>query len=72
MNGKGDKLRKGANLKAYYDNYDKIFSKKTVEEWQKIYKDIIIDYDGFRHLSRTDKITATEYENGISKCTVQL
>jgi len=29
MNGKGDKLRKGANLKAYYDNYDKIFRKQA-------------------------------------------
>lgn len=27
MNGKGDKLRKGANLKRYRDNYDKIFKK---------------------------------------------
>ena len=25
--GKGDKLRKGANLKAYWDNYDAIFRK---------------------------------------------
>ncbi len=29
MNGKGDKLRKGANLKAYYDNYDSIFRKQS-------------------------------------------
>ena len=26
--GKGDKLRKGANLKKYRDNYDAIFRKK--------------------------------------------
>ena len=32
MNGKGDKLRKGANLKAYYDNYDKIFRKQITTE----------------------------------------
>jgi hypothetical protein len=25
--GKGSKIRKGANLKAYRDNYDKIFRK---------------------------------------------
>jgi predicted protein tyrosine phosphatase len=31
MAGKGDKLRKGANLKAYYDNYDKIFGKKEMK-----------------------------------------
>lgn len=28
MNGKGDKLRKGANMALYYQNYDKIFRKK--------------------------------------------
>jgi hypothetical protein len=27
MNGKGSKTRKGANLKAYWDNYDSIFRK---------------------------------------------
>jgi hypothetical protein len=25
--GKGDKIRKGADLKAYWDNYDNIFKK---------------------------------------------
>jgi len=30
--GKGDKLRKGADLKAYWSNYDEIFRKKTVEQ----------------------------------------
>lgn len=28
MSGKGDKLRKGANLKLYYENFDEIFRKK--------------------------------------------
>jgi hypothetical protein len=28
MNGKGDKIRKGANLALYWENYDKIFRKK--------------------------------------------
>jgi hypothetical protein len=28
--GKGSKLRKGANLKAYRDNYDKIFRKVEI------------------------------------------
>lgn len=27
MNGKGDKLRKGANLELYRQNYDEIFNK---------------------------------------------
>lgn len=30
--GKGDKLRKGADLQAYWNNYDEIFRKKTVEQ----------------------------------------
>lgn len=29
MAGKGDKLRKGANLQAFWDNYDLIFSKNN-------------------------------------------
>ena len=28
MNGKGSKIRKGANLSAYWNNYDSIFRKK--------------------------------------------
>jgi hypothetical protein len=40
MAGKGDKLRKGANLKAYWDNYANIFGKKTVEQLQEPSKDV--------------------------------
>jgi hypothetical protein len=40
MAGKGDKLRKGANLKAYWDNYSNIFGKKTVEQLQEPAKDV--------------------------------
>jgi len=38
--GKGSKLRKGANLPSYWDNYDKIFSKtkKTITSPMKIIK----------------------------------
>lgn len=39
MAGKGDKLRKGANLKAFWDNYDNIFGKKAVEQLQEPAKD---------------------------------
>lgn len=39
MAGKGDKLRKGANLKAYWDNYSNIFNKKAVEQLQQPIKD---------------------------------
>lgn len=30
--GKGDKLRKGADLKKYWDNYDRIFKNKQKNE----------------------------------------
>jgi hypothetical protein len=32
MNGKGDKIRTGSNLKAYRDNYDMIFKKKEPKD----------------------------------------
>lgn len=32
MNGKGSKLRKGANLKAYRENYDRIFKKSDEKQ----------------------------------------
>lgn len=39
--GKGPKTRKGANLSAYWDNYDSIFRKKELskEEVKKLKKD---------------------------------
>ena len=36
-NGKGDKLRKGANLQAYWSNYDEIFRKKEVTDGEQIW-----------------------------------
>lgn len=71
-NGKGDSLRKGANLSAYYDNYDNIFrrEKKTVYQWQEKFGDIIKSYDGFRHIKETDLITEEEYNNGVVRCTL--
>jgi hypothetical protein len=32
QNGKGDSLRKGANLSAYWNNYDSIFRKSPIEK----------------------------------------
>lgn len=71
-NGKGDSLRKGANLSAYYDNYDNIFrrEKKTVYQWQEKFGDIIKSYDGFRHIKETDLITEEEYKTGLTSCTI--
>lgn len=33
--GKGPEIRKGADLKAYWDNYDKIFRKDRPKEEKK-------------------------------------
>jgi hypothetical protein len=73
MAGKGDSLRKGANLSAYWSNYDDIFRRrKTVYEWQKHFGHVIKSYDGFREYREDDLLTKEEYESGYIKCTVQL
>lgn len=74
QNGKGDKLRKGADLNAYWQNYDNIFRRprKTVFEWQKHFGHVIKSYDGFREYNHDDLLTQEEYESGYIRCTVQL
>ena len=70
--GKGDSLRKGANLNAYWQNYDSIFrQRKTVFEWQKHFGHVIKSYDGFRQYSQEDLLTQEEYESGYIRCTAQ-
>jgi hypothetical protein len=70
--GKGDKLRAGANLDAYWSNYDNIFRKrKTIKQWQNHFNDIIMDYDGFREYNSDDLITEQEYKKLIQLCTLQ-
>jgi hypothetical protein len=34
--GKGDRLRKGSNQKAYSDNYDRIFGKRQPQQQQTL------------------------------------
>lgn len=70
--GKGDNLRKGANLSAYWDNYDNIFRrpKKTIAEWAAHFGDQIKSYDGFREYSCADLLTEEEYREGLIRCTV--
>lgn len=69
--GKGDSLRKGANLSAFWDNYDLIFRKrKTVLEWQKHFGDRIKSYDGFREYNQDDLLTEKEYQKGLPHCTM--
>ena len=42
--GKGDKIRQGANLKAYWDNYDNIFRKEPEIDMQAImWKNLVED-----------------------------
>lgn len=70
MAGKGDKLRKGANLKAYSDNYDRIFRKrKTFTAWAKHFGDILVDFSGFRDYNSDDQLTEQEYKQGLLLCT---
>jgi len=70
--GKGDNLRKGANLSAYWSNYDDIFRrpKKTIAEWAAHFGDHIKSYDGFREYSCADLLTEEEYKGGLIRCTV--
>lgn len=67
--GKGDKLRKGANLEKYWENYDKIFCKrKTFLQWQKYFNDCIVSYDGFREYNSDDLITEQQYKHHLQQC----
>lgn len=71
--GKGDKLRAGANLQAFWDNYDIAFGKKkTVKQWQQHFNDIIVDYDGFREYNSDEFITEQKYKELIQLCTLQM
>ena len=61
--GKGDKLRKGANLNSYWENYDQIFrKKKTVKEWQSFLSLKIENYNGFREYNSDDLLTEQEFK----------
>ena len=41
QNGKGPELRKGANLLAYWENYDSVFRRQTWQEWAKELGEVI-------------------------------
>ena len=70
MAGKGDKLRKGANLKAYGDGYDRIFTKrKTIKEWQLHFRDVSVDFNGFKEFNSDDLLTESQYKTSRSRCT---
>jgi hypothetical protein len=49
MNGKGPQVRKGANLQAYWNNYDNIFRKKKEELSDKDIEEMKDDADTMSH-----------------------
>lgn len=67
--GKGDKLRKGADLKAYWNNYDNIFRRQTWQEWARELGETIIDPDGFDRTNPNKKYSRKEFDEGLPDCT---
>jgi hypothetical protein len=67
QNGKGDKLRKGANLPAYWENYDRVFQKrKTVKEWSEFLGVKIQNWSGFEEFNIDDLLTEEEFKKGLN------
>ena len=68
--GKGDKIRKGANLKAYWDNFP-LEEKNTASYWGCKMGYNILDHKGFRDMKPGDKLTEYEFmkrlEKGVEK-----
>jgi hypothetical protein len=68
--GKGDKLRAGANLGAYWGNYDDVFRKrKTIKQWQHHFNDAIIDCTTLKQHNSEDLLTEQEYKKLQQSCT---
>ncbi len=64
--GKGDKVRKGANHKAYWDNFP-FDEKNTISYWGHKMGYNILDYKGFRDVKPGDKLTEHEFMKRIEK-----
>jgi hypothetical protein len=66
MNGKGSKLRKGANLQAYWDNYP-YPEKLTVSQWMEKLGISAheIDIGKYSDIKVGGKITEQEFNNRI-------
>ena len=58
--GKGSKLRQGANLNAYWNNYP-FPEKLTVNQWIEKHGDKDVDMNSFKDLSLGKRITEDEY-----------
>lgn len=64
--GKGDKLRKGSNLRAYWDNFP-FDEKNTISYWGHKLGYNISDHKGFRDVKPGDKLTEFEFMKRIEK-----
>jgi hypothetical protein len=61
--GKGDKLRKGANMTKYWDNYDAIFAKKkSIGEWQKHFNVQPCDYAHAKTFNNDEIVTEQQFK----------
>jgi len=67
MAGKGSKLRKGANLGNYWNNFP-FEEKNTVTYWKNKFGDKIADEKGFRDLAVGTKISEKEYLQRLEEC----
>lgn len=68
--GKGDKLRAGANLEAYWSNYNDVFRKrKTIKQWQDHFGGATIDCDAFKEHKAEDLLTEQQYKKLLQSCT---
>lgn len=70
MAGKGSKLRKGANLGNYWNNFP-FEEKNTVSYWKSKFGDKIADEKGFRDLPVGSKITEDEYLRRLDECVLE-
>jgi hypothetical protein len=70
MAGKGSKLRKGANLGNYWNNFP-FEEKNTVTYWKNKFGDKIADDQGFRDLSVGSRISEKEYLERLEDCVLE-
>jgi hypothetical protein len=70
MAGKGSKLRKGANLQNYWNNFP-FDEKNTVTYWKNKFGDKIADERGFRDLAVGAKISEKEYLERLEDCVLE-
>jgi len=70
MAGKGSCLRKGANLKNYWNNFP-FTEKNTFTYWKNKFGDKIADEKGFKDLPVGSKITEEEYLFRLENCVLE-